>query len=149
MSSIRDQIVQAVVDALNNTPGKPAEIVAMRYALSKIDFSANPTQKPLIVHPSKDIPEPTKKGFPVIKRTLVLRIDAYSVGEPIDQNLDPSLCWVTSVIGASGFLGGLVLDVREGNCEWDEEMALEGMGLCKIVVEIDYNHNRNNQEMKP
>lgn len=149
MSSIRDQIVQQVVDCLNNTPGKPADVVAMRYTLSRLDFVANPSQKPLIVHPGKDVPHEAKKGFPVLMRTLALRIDAYSVGEPIDQGLDASLCWITSAIAANTNLGGLVLDVREGPAEWDEEMALEGVGLCKVTFEFDYTHHRNNQETKP
>lgn len=149
MSSIRDQIVQEIVGRLNGTAGKPANVVAIRYSLSRIDFVANPTQKPLVVFPLKDSVQPPKKGQPLLMRTAQIRIDAFSIGEPIDQELDASVCWTTAVMGADPSLGGLCLDVRPVSEEWDEESATQGIGLCKTVWEIDYIHNRTNQETKP
>lgn len=148
MSSIRDQIVQEVVDRLNDS-GKPTNVEAVRYSLSKIDFVANPNHKPIAVYPARDTVERPRKGQPLLQRTLLLTVAAYSMGEPIDQGMDASLCWITSVLGSDASLGGLALDVRPVSEEWDEDMAIQGIGLCRSSWEIDYIHNRNNQENKP
>lgn len=150
MSSIRDQIVAEIVDRLNTTAGKPAAISAIRYSLSKIDLAGNPTQRPLVVFPLKDLAQPAKKGQPLIMRTAQIRIDAFSVGEPIDQQLDEQICWTTTVMSADPSLGGLCLDIRSVSEEWDEEAAVvQGYGLARTLWEVDYIHNRNNQETKP
>jgi hypothetical protein len=148
MSSIRDQIVQDVVDRINGA-GKPDNVQAIRYSLSKIDLVADPTKKIVAAYPESDSVEPPKKGQMLLKRTLRLRLDVWSVGEPIDQHLDAPMVWIYSVMGADASLGGLALDVQPVKDEWDEEAALQGIGLCKSFWDIDYIHNRNNMEAKP
>lgn len=148
MSSIRDQIVSYVVDLLGG-PDKPENVKVRRYSLDKIDFQKDPAQKVIEVHPGKDVPDPLRKGQALVKRTMLLQLDAYAAGDPIDAALDPMLCWITSKLGSNEAIGGLSLDVREGPSEWDEEAAQMGIGLCKVTFEIDYIHNRNNQETKP
>jgi len=144
MSTIRDQIVAAVFAALNG-PDKPAGINVRRFSLTRIE----PDQMPMIeVYPHKDVAIETKPM--AVRRTLTVGFDVYAAGELVDQEIDPALAWITSALQAAPrSLGGLATDIREGQAEWDGEAALSGIGLCKAYVEIDYIHNRTNQETKP
>ncbi len=144
MSSIRDQILTAIVTALNGA-GKPAGVTVRRFSMAKIE----PDQQPLVeVYPGKDIAQDAPKGRPVVMRTLAVILDVYAIGDPVDQEIDPVLCWVTEALNADRSLGGLALDLREKSAEWDGEMAAMGQGLCKVIVEVEYHHNRNNQESR-
>ena len=145
MSSIRDQILTAVVAKLNGA-GKPAGVNVRRFSLAKIE----PSQLPMIeAYPGSDVVKDTSKGRQSLMRTLGLILDVYAMGDPVDQALDEAVCWITTALQADQSLGGLVMDVRERSAEWDAEMAAQGTGLCKVLVEIDYIHNRLNQEIKP
>lgn len=145
MSSIRDQLIDAVVAKLNGA-GKPAKVEAIRYSLSKIDFKPDPTKKFLMVYPEKDQVSPPDRMFGMLKRTLRLCVDAYSLGEPIDENLDPALCWITTALSSDDSLGGLALDVRHVSEEWSEAFAQEGIGMCRSLWDIEYTQLRSSQE---
>lgn len=147
MSSQRDQIIQAIVDCLNQV-GHPDDFIARRYSLLKIDFERTPEILVAEVHPGKDTPERPTKAQALLLRTLLVQVDMYGMGDPIDGRLDPSLCWLTAKLNEDRTLGGLALDMREGPAEWDEQMGQAGIGVCKVYFEVDYTHNRNNQESK-
>ena len=145
MSSIRDQIITAVLAKLNGA-GKPAGVNVRRFSLAKIE----PSQLPMIeAYPGTDVVKDQSKGRQSLIRTLGLILDVYGMGDPVDQSLDEAICWITEALQADQSLGGLTLEVREKSAEWDAEMAAQGTGLCKVLVEIDYIHNRLNQEIKP
>lgn len=144
MSSIRDQIVTAIVAALEGH-NKPSNLTVRRFSLAKIE----PEHQPLIeVYPGKDNVQDAPKGRPVVMRTLSVMLDVYAIGDAVDQVIDPILCWVTASLNADRSLGGLALDLRERSAEWDGEMAAMGQGLCKVVIDVEYHHNRINQESK-
>jgi hypothetical protein len=145
MSSIRNQIIDAVALVLNGA-NKPAGVNVRRFSLAKIE----PSHLPLIeVYPGSDVVKDQSKGRQSLIRTLGLILDVYGMGDPVDVALDEAVCWITTALQADQSLGGLCLDIREKSAEWDAEMAAQGTGLCKVLVEIDYIHNRLNQEVKP
>lgn len=142
MSSIRDQIVATVVSILDGA-GKPDGVNVRRFSLAKIP----PEHMPMVeVAPGKDVAIETKAG--AVRRKLLVRFDVYGAGELVDQELDPALCWITAALQADRSLGGLSTDIVDGEVEWDAEAAAQGIGLARVIVEIEYTHTRTSQEIR-
>jgi len=113
MSTIREQIVQAIVAALNtDRPDGIPETVRTR------EESPEPDQLPMLTfYQGDDDVAPAHKSEPgtgrrhgaVVKRMLVGKLDALGKAGavPADAAVDPLLAWGTKAIAGAGRLGGL------------------------------------------
>lgn len=117
MSSIREQILAAIVAALNVAPpvGVP---VAIRARLDAPTASQLPA---ITVYPfAKSTRRPHGRTSPILDRKLVVCVEILSASSPTqtaDQGLDPSYTHVANTLNGSR-LGNLASDVIES-----EEMA--------------------------
>jgi hypothetical protein len=106
MASIREQIMAAIMTALNT--GRPGDVP--EFIRSRID-SPDPDQLPInsiyqaqesieTQHAAKD--GATRRG-PLVARSLDFNVEAIaraSSGDEADKALDPTLVWVTKTLGA-------------------------------------------------
>ena len=116
MSSIREQIMAAIVVALNDSrPGNVPEFIRTR-----VD-SPDPGQLPVnsvyqgeeIVGRMTDEGEGRTSRGPVLRRAVIVHIEAVTkaAGASVpDKELDPTLVWVTSKMAAAGRFAGDLAD---------------------------------------
>jgi len=144
MSSIREQIVEAAVDAL--TTDRPAEIPEpVRTRLVSPRAAQLPAltvyQGREVVSPMRDekAEERSSRGA-VVRRALDLQIEVVTLatksGDPADKLADPILCWAVKSIVGSGTFNKLLNDpADEAGTLFDYEQSKEG-SFCRATMTV-------------
>ena len=111
MPTIREQIIQAAVSAVNaNRPDDVPECTR-----TKLEPTENGSLPALTCFPYREIVTSTKPGGrwgPTVDRVLYLRFVAQAQGKPADASADPILAWLTKALGGQTF-NGLTDDTQE------------------------------------
>lgn len=134
--TIREQIIQAVLSALNT--GRPGGVpAAIRSRYHNLIVSALPA---VTVFPESCVPVAIQQPRgPLVEWSLNLVVECVAAGDAgmsPDAAVDPLVAWVTKVLGANRF-GGLAIRTDEGKTTF--QMGFSGQGrtpLCRARVEI-------------
>lgn len=137
MSTLRERIVQAVVDALNTgTPeGVPAAQRARTLALDLDQLDA------ILVYPLRDEARNVggKRG-PIVARSLELAVECWAretETASADAAVDPYVAWAIKAL-TDNTLGGLVNGLREEETNFAVERAQTGFCLAAITMVVEY-----------
>lgn len=148
MASIREQIMQAAVAALNAGSGKPVGTTVMRSRLSAIEQSELPC---IVVYQGSE-PVQTMKGLkfsPILERSLNLMIELRVSDEAPDAALDPFLTYVTATLQGTTNFGGLANAILEKDITWElAEGSDFNYGRAVMTWQIDYQTATANQESR-
>lgn len=140
MSTIREQIIEAAVAALNT--GTPTGVPqCVRTLMQPSEQSQLPA---ITVFPVREEIDPAKAGRwgPIIVRTLYLRFVIYASGDPADGALDPIIQWVSQQLGGSQ-LGGLAQDAVEHELTWQYDEGNFAVAAVAMDFRIEYQTLRN------
>ena len=140
MATIREQIINAAVAAVNN--GAPAGVPA---CVRTVMQPAEQAQLPAItVFPVREEVDPAKTGRwgPLIVRTLYLRFVIYAAGDPADGALDPIVEWVARQLGGSN-LGGLAQDAVEHELTWQYDEGNYAVAAVAMDFRVTYQTRRD------
>jgi len=138
MSSIREQIAQAVIDLLSAS-GEPGGLTVHRERTRPIEQDKFPA---ILVYFEDD--EPTtlaKQRFqaPLTERHLNLALEMRTIPDPDsspDQAIDPLYIWAISQLVPNERLGGLAMGITEGPMKWmakEADRVYAGAGLHLVV----------------
>lgn len=133
MQSIREQIMQAVVAAINQD-GKPDSVpTCMRANM----IGSNPEQLPrMSVYPAKEEVARVNRGA-IVRRVLILRVECHAIGlvgeDAADAMVDSMLAWTTKCLAGNN-LGGLVNSIEETALEW--AMEPQDYAYCAAVQDF-------------
>ena len=147
MASIREQITEALITALNtDTPAGVPQCERSRGFAT--DTSVLPVMLFYPIHEEVQKVGPIGIG-PVAKRSLNIRIDiraeSPAEGEPIDKVLDPMISWVSKAL-VNNKLNGLVHDIAETGIDWQIEMSDQQYGIATVDLVVQYQTLSNNAE---
>lgn len=140
-TTIREQIIEAIIAQLNT--GAPAGVPT----LTRVKMEPNqPGQLPaMTIFPLREEVNhaPAGKWGHVVMRSLTLRIVVEAEGNPVDQQLDPIIAWLSQLGGSQ--LGGLAVDVEEQNLEWAYEESDNPYVALALDLRVDYVTNKSDQ----
>lgn len=136
MSTIREQIIEAAVVAVN--VGAPTGVPACVRTLMQ---PSEQVQLPSITcFPFREVindRSATGRWGPIITRDLYLRFVVYAQGEPADQALDPILAWLTQALGGQQF-GGLANDTVEHEINWQYDEGTFQVAAASVDFRVEY-----------
>lgn len=145
MSSIREQIIVAVVAALN--VGSPPAVTE-RTRLSAIEDSGLPS---IVVFPLDDTAEEIGGGGgPIVRSRLKLGFELRAKGTAIaraDTAVDALYVWLIKKV-AGNQLGGLAIDIVEGDTSFRFESGENPMCLATVDMTVVYQHLTANPEAR-
>lgn len=145
--SIREQIIQAAVSALN--ADRPAGVPeCTRVSALAVASKALPR---FSVYPVKEETQRINRGA-ICRRTFTLRVECQAAAlvmgpEPVDALVDVMLEHATRTL-AGNELGGLANSVEEAGTEW--EIVAADMLVCGAVIDfvIEYQTLHNDQSQQ-
>lgn len=140
MATIREQIIDAAVAAVNNSA--PAGVpVCVRTLMQPAETAQLPA---ITVFPVREEIDPSKTGRwgPLIVRTLYLRFVIYATGDPADGALDPIVEWVAKQLGGST-LGGLAQDAVEHELTWQYDEGNYAVAAVAMDFRVTYQTRRD------
>lgn len=135
MSTIREQLIEAAVAAVNN--GAPTGVpTCVRTLMQPTEQAQLPA---ITAFPIREEIDNTKTGRwgPLITRTLYLRFVIYASGDPADSALDPIVEWVSRTLGGSQ-LGGLAQDAVEHELTWQYDEGNYAVAALAMDFRITY-----------
>lgn len=136
MSSIRDQILDAIIAALNTaTPGGVPQ--ATRDYINPLEGSDLPA---ISVRASREESEGKPNRFgPLRQRRLTVRVECFAAGSPGDEELDPLVTWAGKVLsGDAGRFGGLAHCTEETAIEWNSEERDQPFASAFMDFTVEY-----------
>lgn len=143
MSTIREHIAAAMLGLLNTgTPsGVPA---ATRSRLEQYEASRLPA---ICLYPTSEDVEMMAGGpfAPVVKRTMIFRVECRAIGDPADTALDPLLSWVTKAL-CGKTISGYGHYCHELDTQWDFAAADKDYGLAAVRLSVQYSTKTDDQE---
>lgn len=148
MATIRNQILDAIVTALNGA-GKPADLTVDRFPVSNVDEADLPHG---CVRPGREsVSRPSDKlrAYPLRERRLEVRIEfrVKATGdESPDEALDPLLAWATKALAADPTFGKLAIESEELEIAWEGDEADARFGLATITFSVLFTTNAHDQE---
>lgn len=144
MSSMREQLVTALVATLTTPPGTvtaPAGLTIHREAMRPVEGDRLPAVvvywldcKPL--DPNQVITEVSQARL--LEYVLTIRVECRASGQPVDQVLDPLAQFVRLVIFNDPSLGGLAIGVREVALQLDAVSKDRVYGA--LAVDFDFHY---------
>lgn len=145
MSSIREQIVAALVVALSSGSGAPAGLTIHRERTRPIEIDSLPA---ILIYSEDDTP--TTLGAQTYRAPLsekklepVLELRAAgSSGVAPDQAIDPLYVWAMKAIGADETFGGLANGVEEGKTIWNSREGDTPVAAAQLHITIRYRTSR-------
>jgi hypothetical protein len=153
MSTIREQIVAAATTALNTDP--PAEVP--EFVRTRLD-SPGPDQLPVntiyqaseTVTPVHDSKEGRSSRGPIVRRTLVLKIEcltkADGAAEP-DKAADPTIAWVTKTLAAAGRFNDLANNpADETGTQFEYEQGETSFCRATMTFHIEFQSKTDDAE---
>jgi hypothetical protein len=142
MSSKRDQIMVAVVNALN-AAGKPAGLDIHRQRALSLSHNQLPAQVVYAVQEEVNTgpgqgsgPERRRKAVRTFRCCVEHRVDAEN--DAPDAALDPLLSWAVQSLCDDVTLGGLAEDLKEIGTAWDEAEQDKVYASAKTFFDIRY-----------
>lgn len=147
MSSVREQVLQAVMAALNT--GRPAGVPAVeRTRVIALEASQLPST---VLVPRRESVEKTGGRFgPLVSRRLSLELEHRAAGGaslPPDQAVDALLAWPVKALCAST-LGGLAIEINESGTEWHYADGEAPFVLAVQTFEIAYTTRVSDAEQR-
>lgn len=143
MASLRDQILDAVITALNT--GTPVGVPAATREEKHYEQSQLPaiTIRPI----SETISSVHNRQGLVKDRQLKFIAEIRAVGTIPDKALDKHLVWVTKKL--DGFTSSLVNTItEEGEIDWGVGMQDYAEGICTVPYTAYYQTKKGDQESK-
>jgi len=150
MSSIRSQIVAAAKVLLDGA-GKPAGLQVRRVGLNPQEADDLPS---ITLYPGSESVEKMNghRYSPIVTRSFNLMIEVKAAcpdASAYDDAIDPVLCWVTSALQDSNYLGGLATDLAETDIEWEFANSEESVvGKALMTWRVQYQTATASQERK-
>lgn len=149
MSSIRQQVMDAMLSALNTgRPGTVPQIgkwTGLAVEDSHLPFSSLARAKEVIS------PVGTRSA-PIVRRTLRVEIEHLVAGTATpsataEENAEPLLSWnVKALVGNS--LGGLAIELNEGEITWTLEQADRPYVRVTHRFEVVYTTHANDADLR-
>jgi hypothetical protein len=131
-ASVRDQVIAAVVAALNAPADKPCLTYRTRVAA----FSAAELPAMVVYPVTEDI---TRASQNVVKRDLSLRVEVHVEGEPPqDAAIDPLLSYVVKTLYADPTLDGLIKFLGEDKVQWSFDPSDVGSSFAALDLQVVY-----------
>ena len=141
MSSIREQIVTAFVDALKVGTNRPGPIFRSRAE----PLSARDQLPAFVVYPTEE--ECSDEGSSIAMRVLTLRVECLVAGmPPQDQALDPLLVYAVKTVFADVNLQARLFHLEEKHTGWDFEKSYEGVAAAQLDFVATYTTTRGDPE---
>jgi len=150
MSSIREQIIVAIVGLLGGT-NKPTGLTIHRERTRPIQDDELPA---ILVYTEDDEPKPLsgqQYRAPLVERQLVVYLEhraAGSLSTPPDAALDPLIVWSTrTMVGnekfvTTGFPDGLATGVHEGKTAWMSREGDKALAAASTQWVVKYRTSR-------
>ena len=144
MSTIRSQILDAAVVALNAS-GKPDDVPkAVRRRLRSLDLEDLPF---IDVVPLLENAERIGGKFqgPLTKRTMRFAVRCWAAGAAPEVAADAMVAWAVKALAGSG-LGGLAHAIEEQETEWQGTVMDSVYGVAEIRFAVQYSTSFDDQE---
>lgn len=143
-TSIREQIVVALVAALNGTSGITG-LTIHRERTRPIEIDSLPA---IMVYADDDVPKTLGQqvyAAPLTERQLTLAIECRAQGTSSvspDEALDPVLVFAAKTVLANERFGGLASGVEEGKTVWSSREGDVPVASAKLSFTIRYRTSR-------
>jgi hypothetical protein len=142
MATIREQILEAAVTALNTSrPTGVPTCVRTQMLTSEQDQLPAMTLFPFREEVRHDA---SGRFGPIITRTMYMRVVIYAQGNPADAALDDSLAWVTQCLSGQQF-GGLATDTMEHEAAWQYNESNFAVAAIAVDFRVEYQTLRADQ----
>lgn len=147
MSTIREQIIVALVAALNAAaPGSGITgLTIHRERTRPIETDSLPA---VLVYFDDDVPKPLGQQIyraPLTERQLTLAVECRAQGSASispDAALDPLLIFVFSTVRADVTLGGLASEFEEGKTQWNSREGDVPIAAARLSFTVRYRTSR-------
>jgi hypothetical protein len=141
MASIRDQILDAVVLALN-TDAPIGIPVAIRRRVTQL------AELPAIdVAPVKEQVERIGGRWgPLKQRSFYFKVRCWARDDAPEKAADAMVVWATKALSGN-YLGGLVQSLEESSSEWQDEAAETIYGVAEVEFLAAYQTKTADQEL--
>jgi hypothetical protein len=144
-SSIREQVIVALIAALNTQASPPAGLTIHRERTRPIETDSLPA---IMIYADDDVPKPLAQQVyraPLTERQLSLAIECRAQGSGSvspDAALDPVLVFASLAVFADETFGGLASGVEDGRIAWVSREADVPIAAAKWYVTIKYRTSR-------
>jgi hypothetical protein len=132
MTTIREQILAAIVTTLAGTAG-----VGSRIYRSRVDPVSRAESPALIVEPMNDVPS-QNTSLPTLDHMLTVRVLVIVRDAIPDQAADSIIESLHAKLMADPTLGGLVMDIKEAPTDFELEPADLPSGVIQCMYEVQY-----------
>ncbi len=106
MSTVREQILQAICTSLtNSTPASERVFRSRVQALTRDELPA------IVIKPGDE--DVVQFGTGIVQRTLEIKVEFFGHGDPADQLLDPVISAAHTALSTNASLGGLLCQFKE------------------------------------
>jgi hypothetical protein len=145
LSSIREQIMVALVTALSSGGGSPPGLTVHRERTRPIEVDSLPA---IMVYAEDDVPKALGQqtyAAPLTERHLSVVLDCRAQGSNIvspDEALDPVLVWAAITVLANERFGGLASGVEELRTAWNSREGDVPVASAKLIFTIRYRTSR-------
>lgn len=137
MSSVREQVIAAVMTALNT--GRPGGVPATeRTRMLALEASQLPST--VLVPRRESVQFKGGRWSPLVERTLTVELEHRALGSAgvtPDQAADAQLSWPVKAL-CGNTLGGLAMEIRETGTEWGYSDEGQPGVLASQSFEIAY-----------
>lgn len=141
MTSVREQIITAFVDALEAGMNPPGPIFRSRAE----PLSARDHLPALVVYPLEE--DCSEEGSSIALRALTVRVECLVAGmPPQDQALDPLLTYAVKTVFADANLAARLFHLQEKHTSWDFEKSYEGVAAAPLDFLVTYATTRGDPE---
>jgi hypothetical protein len=144
-TSIREQIMAALVVALSTGGGSPAGLTVHRERTRPIEIDSLPA---IMIYADDDVPKTLGQqtyAAPLTERHLAVVLECRaqgSSGVSPDEALDPVLVWATITVLANERFGGLASGVEELRTAWSSREGDVPVASAKLIFTIRYRTSR-------
>jgi hypothetical protein len=131
-TSVGEQIVQAIVDALNAPSDTPC--VAYRNRVDPFSGVELPACGVFAVEETA-----TRESMHLMKRTRTVRLELVLQGAPpLDSAADPLYVWAVQTLFASDTLAPLIRRLSEAHIVWETEASYDDACVCALDFAVEF-----------
>lgn len=143
MASLREQIINAAVAALNVS--RPAGVPPA----TRLRKSYESAQLPAITvyYTGDTAQKPSGARSPIVKRVMTLVVECRAAADQVETILDPLLVWAVKTLAPST-LGGLVSEIAEKTTIPEVAIKEAMHGKTALSFEVTYQTNTGDMEAK-
>jgi hypothetical protein len=143
MTTIREQILAAIVTTLAGTAG-----VGSRIYRSRVDPVSRAESPALIVEPMNDVPS-QNTSLPTLDQMLTVRVLVIVRDAIPDQAADSIIESLHAKLMTDQSLGGLVMDIMPGPTDFSLESADVSVGVIQCLYKVQYRTRVNDLTSGP